>query len=304
MTSPHVPTNASEENSRLLTDFTDTTEDFGWFVVNDNVMGGRSDGDFEIRDGQIHFTGITNTRGGGFSSIRTRGPRLDLSNFSGVQLRVKGDGRRYTWQLRTTARFRGRDVSYWADFGTTESTWTTVDLPFSAFVPKFRGMQLQGPPPDPAEIAGMGLMINDGRDGRFDILLDSVHAYAASESFALSDLRWKKRVLVISAPDETNEDLARQLVEIENSAGEFSDRDMTLITMLSDGLSTVDQERIDDDDAAELRERLRMDESAFALRLVGKDGSVKLSSDTPTPMAEIYALIDGMPMRRQEMREP
>ena len=82
------------DKQQLLTDFTAETTDFGWFVVNDNVMGGRSDGGFDMDDGTLYFAGRTNTRGGGFSSIRTRGPRLDLSAFDGVRLRVKGDGRR------------------------------------------------------------------------------------------------------------------------------------------------------------------------------------------------------------------
>ena len=88
----------------VITDFTAETADLGWFVVNDNVMGGRSDGGYEQRDGEIYFTGSTNTNGGGFSSIRTGSFALDLSQYSGIQLRVKGDGRRYTWRLTTEAR--------------------------------------------------------------------------------------------------------------------------------------------------------------------------------------------------------
>lgn len=42
--------------------------------------------------------------------------------------------------------------------------------------------------------------------------------------------------------------------------------------------------------------------AAFALLLVGKDGTVKLRRDAPVPAAAITALIDTMPMRQQEMR--
>lgn len=163
----------------LLTDFTSGTPDLGWYVLNDNVMGGRSAGAFEIRDGTLHFSGATNTSGGGFSSIRTDDVQLDLSDYTGIRLRVRGDGRRYTWRLTTTARWRGRPVNYWADFDTTDGEWTTADVPFASFVPKFRGYRLDGPPLDPARITGMGLMIYDNRDGPFHVLLDSVGAYAA-----------------------------------------------------------------------------------------------------------------------------
>jgi hypothetical protein len=161
----------------LLTDFMSGSPHFGWYVLNDNVMGGRSEGAFELRDGMLHFSGDTNTNGGGFSSIRTDAMQLDLSNYAGIRLRVKGDGRRYTWQLTTTARWRGRPVSYWADFDTTDDEWTTADVPFASFIPKFRGTRLDGPPLKPSQITGMGLMIYDNRDGPFNLYLDSVSAY-------------------------------------------------------------------------------------------------------------------------------
>ena len=42
-----------------------------WRIVNDNVMGGRSIGDFKISEESLSFFGATNTNGGGFSSIRS-----------------------------------------------------------------------------------------------------------------------------------------------------------------------------------------------------------------------------------------
>ena len=166
----------------LLTDFTTASADLGWYVVNDNVMGGRSEGSFKERDGALSFTGRTNTKGGGFSSIRTKPTELDLSNHSGIQLRVKGDGRRYTWRLTTSARWRGGQVSYWADFDTQKDTWSTIDIPFSNFIPRFRGYQLDGPVLDPGQITGMGLMIYDNLDGPFALHLDSVTAYSTDAS--------------------------------------------------------------------------------------------------------------------------
>ena len=166
----------------LLTDFTASSADFLWYVVNDDVMGGRSEGTFEEQQGTLVFTGDTNTNGGGFSSIRTRPLQADLSRHAGIRLHVKGDGRRYIWRLTTTARWRGRQVAYWADFETRDGTWTMVDIPFSRFVARFRGYELNGPALDPGQITGMGLMIYDKQDGPFEIKLASVHAYQAVEN--------------------------------------------------------------------------------------------------------------------------
>jgi hypothetical protein len=182
MAFPGPPLDVSDsppEGERMITDFTSNSSDLGWYVVNDNVMGGRSDGDFELVQGELSFAGRTNTTGGGFSSIRTKPMQLDLSNHAGIQLRVKGDGRRYTWRLTTDARWRGRQVSYWADFETQNGTWSTVKLPFDSFIPRYRGLELDEAALDPAQITGMGLMIYDKQDGPFELHLASVHAYSA-----------------------------------------------------------------------------------------------------------------------------
>lgn len=171
--------------TRMLADFAKDQGDPGWYVVNDNVMGGRSEGGFSIEQGELHFAGQTNTNGGGFSSIRTEPVQLDLSQYAGIRLRVKGDGRRYTWRLSTNARWRGGEIGYWADFDTSEGTWSTVDIPFSRFIPRYRGTRLDGPELDPANITGMGLMIYDKLDGPFELHLASVEAFAAQASSAL-----------------------------------------------------------------------------------------------------------------------
>ena len=54
--------------------------ELAWQTVNDNVMGGRSRGGHTREGGTLVFAGSTNTRGGGFSSIRASLPEvLDLS---------------------------------------------------------------------------------------------------------------------------------------------------------------------------------------------------------------------------------
>lgn len=173
------PPHASDRSAdaRLLTNFTPDSAAFGWYVVNDSVMGGRSEGAFELDRGVLKFKGETNTDGGGFSSIRTESLQLDLSNHAGIRVQVRGDGRRYTWRLTTTARWRGRPVSYWADFDTRADEWITVDIPFDRFVPRIRGYELDGPALDTGAITGMGLMIYDKLDGPFELSLASVHAF-------------------------------------------------------------------------------------------------------------------------------
>ncbi len=164
---------------RMLTDFTPATYDLGWHVVNDNVMGSGSAGDFHIEQGALRFTGFTNTLEGGFSLVRTHRMRLNLSEYDGVRLQAKADGRRYTWRITTSTRWRGEEISYWADFEARGDAMTVIDIPFSAFEAKYRGYALGLPELDPSQITEMGLMIYDRRDGPFEFHLASVQAYAA-----------------------------------------------------------------------------------------------------------------------------
>jgi hypothetical protein len=179
-----APLNASEADkldSLSLTDFNADSPDLGWYVQNDNVMGGRSEGGFATSSGQLIFSGNTNTDGGGFSSIRTKPLKQDLSAYTGIRVKVKADGRRYTWGIQTDARWRGRRINYWADFGTLADETSVIDIPFLNFLPQFRGFKLDGPELDTSQITEFALYQYDKTDGPFEILLINVEAYMESQ---------------------------------------------------------------------------------------------------------------------------
>ena len=62
-----------------------------WQVVNDCVMGGRSESSFVNQNEQLRFSGTLNTNGGGFASLRSGSQDWDLSMYSVVRLKVRGD---------------------------------------------------------------------------------------------------------------------------------------------------------------------------------------------------------------------
>lgn len=76
---------------------------------------------------------------------------------------------------------------------------------------------------------------------------------------------------------------------------------MVLVTLLDEGTSMVGHQELTAAEAAATRAALGIQAGSFALRLIGKDGSVKLSTESPTPSQEIFALIDSMPMRKAEI---
>jgi hypothetical protein len=50
-------------------------------------------------------------------------------------------------------------------------------------------------------------------------------------------------------------------------------------------------------------DKYQVSKSGFTLLLIGKDGSVKMRSKEVMAAAQIYALVDAMPMRKDEMRK-
>ena len=126
---------------------------------------------------------------------------------------------------------------------------------------------------------------------------------ASTPGFALERVRWQSRVLVISAPDRDDPAFREQLAAVDASRARFEERDLLLVTLLDGPGSLAGDQALTGDEVVRVREALDIDGGAFALRLVGKDGGVKLSRNTVVPMDEIYALIDTMPMRRSEMQQ-
>lgn len=159
----------------LLTRFDGGESGLQWRVVNDNVMGGRSSGGFSIESGLLRFAGVIDTRGGGFASVRSLPVPFNFSSAAeGFQLRVQGDGRTYTFRAETS-----EGVSYWAKFSGSED-WQVVEVPFSTFKPRYRGRWLPGPALDQSSIVSLGLMMADGHDGPFQLVVDWIATYPAA----------------------------------------------------------------------------------------------------------------------------
>lgn len=150
-----------------------------WRIVDDRVMGGRSQGRMAItQDGVLKFSGMLSLENnGGFSSVRSGDIKLDLSEAEGLVLRVKGDGRRYEVHLTTPARPGGRGITFAGFLPTTEGNWTEVKIPFSEFQADFRGKRVVGVSFDPSEIRGVTLELVDKKAGAFEIQVDWIRTY-------------------------------------------------------------------------------------------------------------------------------
>jgi len=152
-----------------------SAKEASWRVVNDGVMGGRSKGFVSLEEGTLRFTGTLVTRGGGFTSLRAARP-TDLSNYDGLELLVRGNGRTFEIEVSDGARLRGRSVSRRAAFKTTDE-WIVVRVPFSSLLTTVFGQPVNVKSIDLSNVDSFGLYIADGIDGAFRLEVDAIRAY-------------------------------------------------------------------------------------------------------------------------------
>lgn len=131
-----------------------------WRCVSDQVMGGVSDG--TLTRTTVGGTPALLLRGtvslennGGFLQmaldLAPRGQVFDATGFTGIALRVRGNGARYNLHLRS-ADMGAVWQSWRASFSAPED-WVDLHVPFDAFTPHRTDL-----PVNPARLTRMGLV--------------------------------------------------------------------------------------------------------------------------------------------------
>lgn len=163
-----------------ITDFALDTEVVAWFVVNDDVMGGRSAGSLDFTDSAAQFTGSINTDGGGFSSIRVNLRVGALDGFDRVVIRARTDGRGYKLTLDDSVATRDRRVSHQGDLRFAPGDdWQTVSVVFADLQARIFGRDVAAEPFRPDFASQLGFIISDGIDGPFRLEVDWIDACVA-----------------------------------------------------------------------------------------------------------------------------
>lgn len=176
-----ITMNADAASEKILFAFQGNTNSPVWQIVNDDVMGGVSTSRFQVlTNGVAVFSGVVSLENnGGFASVRSSPVRQDLSGTDAFVLRVRGDGRRYKFTVRTETGFNA--PNYQADFTTKPGEWVEHRLPFKDFVPTFRGRVLtEMPPLNPSKIASLGILISDQQEGSFKLEVAWIKASASA----------------------------------------------------------------------------------------------------------------------------
>lgn len=143
-----------------------------WYTVDDVVMGGRSDGNFYINEeGHGEFSGVVSLENnGGFSSLRHVFPKKDVSSYSSISIRLKGDGKAYQFRAKSD---RSERHSYTYDF-ITSGKWEWVDIPMKDMVPTWRGRRLNYPNYPAQRLEEIGILIGNNKPEKFSLEIDEI----------------------------------------------------------------------------------------------------------------------------------
>jgi len=126
---------------------------------------------------------------------------------------------------------------------------------------------------------------------------------AQAQSLDLSVFQWKSRLLFLFAPNRNHPMFDALHTSLAARQSEASDRDLVIFEILESAASSMNNESIDFETACLLREKFGILRDEFTVILIGKDGGVKLNRKKQTQLGDIFALIDVMPMRQEEMRQ-
>jgi len=110
-----------------------------WRIVNDTVMGGRSDSEASLTENSLIFTGrVSLENNGGFASIRSPYADFDLSPYKTVKIRCRGKGQKMALSFN---RYREwYRPNYKAVFQPTEE-WQEFEFQLADFVEYSVGRQ-------------------------------------------------------------------------------------------------------------------------------------------------------------------
>ncbi len=150
----------------------------GWRTVLDGVMGGRSTGRvMQPEAGILRFSGeLSLENNGGFSQIQTTVPEGSLKEATGIEARVRGDGRTYQFDVRCSD-VRMMAGSFQTKFETVAGEWVTLRLPFEQFrLYSFGRLVPNAPKLTPARVESIGVTLADKNAGAFQLDVDFVRA--------------------------------------------------------------------------------------------------------------------------------
>lgn len=148
-----------------------------WRIVNDDVMGGLSSSKAIVEDNKIIFSGtVSLENNGGFASLRSPVKDYNFEQFSRIEIKINGDGKRYSISMKETTYFSG--YFYTSTFETKKDEWIIVRIPFDQFTLYYFGKETNSKKKIPlGDIKEISLLIGDKQERNFRVEIEYVHLF-------------------------------------------------------------------------------------------------------------------------------
>lgn len=154
-----------------IADFSSSNSE-NWIIINDGVMGGLSQSSIEFTDDNTAiFKGrVRLENNGGFASVRYNPETITTEQFTHISLKIKGDGKKYQFRLKSDQR---EEYAYVQTFQTT-GEWEEIKLPLTDFYPSYRGRKLRIPNFNGPTIEEIAFLIANKKEENFEIEIDKI----------------------------------------------------------------------------------------------------------------------------------
>lgn len=136
---------------------------------------------------------------------------------------------------------------------------------------------------------------------RLTLMAAALAVTATAQAADLTEHRWRERVLLVHVSDGQQAAWQRFEVALRARTSDLRERDVVVYVLGENGDAWRDGVPLSKADAEALRRRI--DLAPNTVRLIGKDGGVKLTQ--PLAQADLdrmFRTIDAMPMRQWEMQ--
>jgi hypothetical protein len=158
-----------------MVDFGENKDGTEWIIINDGVMGGRSQSSALLNEENLVFSGVISLKNnGGFASLRSPIAEYDLSKYKKLKMRFKSSGRDFSIMLERYRAFY--NPVYKHDFKSIDNKWQEIEISLSDFK-EYRLDQLTGKSANAEGLSKtfrFGIILFDKKEGPFNLELDYI----------------------------------------------------------------------------------------------------------------------------------
>lgn len=138
---------------------------------------------------------------------------------------------------------------------------------------------------------------------KFRLLLIFLPLLMSANAQQFPEFKWKNRIVVIMAESENSDLVKTQLELLQAKPDGMNERKLVVCLVLPKKYGIVNGEAIMWFENKEYHKLLNPDDLEFKIELIGLDGRVKLNTTELLTTEALFAKIDSMPMRQQELKD-